>query len=105
MTTDYEKAVDSLWKDMREIRADMRAVLSAVRANACDRVAGAKENLSVAADQRIEQFRRTADRIRLGGRQAVEKAQQKVAERPFISLLAALGVGMLVGGLLRRSRR
>ena len=76
MSKDYEKAMDTLLKDVKDLRADMKGVIAAVERKAGDYVDSAKESL-----------------------------RESVVHRPFVSLLAALGVGVVLSGLLRWGRR
>jgi ElaB/YqjD/DUF883 family membrane-anchored ribosome-binding protein len=76
MGNDYEKAVDTLLKDVKDLRADMKGIISALQRKAGDYVESTKESL-----------------------------HESVAHRPFVSLLAALGVGVVLGGLMRWHRR
>ena len=76
MTRDYEKAIEALMKDVKDLRADMKGVISALHSKAGDYVDSAKESL-----------------------------HESIAHRPWTSLLAALGVGVALGGLLRWGRR
>ena len=76
MTSDYEKAIDALTKDVKDLRADMKGIISALHGKAGDYVDNAKECL-----------------------------HDTVANRPFASLLTAVGVGMILSSLLRWHRR
>ena len=73
MSSDYEKAVDVLTKDVKDLRADMKGILNALHGKAGDYLGCAKES-----------------------------AQDCITRRPFVSVLAALGAGVVLGSLLRR---
>jgi ElaB/YqjD/DUF883 family membrane-anchored ribosome-binding protein len=105
MSKDYEKAMDALAEDVKDLRADMKGVISALRGKARDRVEDAKESLHESAAHRIEQVRDAADAVRRRWHDGVKSCAAKIEERPFTSLLAALGVGMVLGGLMRWRRR
>jgi len=105
MVTDYEKSVESMWKDMRELRTDLRGVMAALRDKASERASHVRENISQAADHRLEQLRHVGERISDKSRLAVEKTQETVRKRPIVSILAAAGIGALIGGLLLRKRQ
>jgi hypothetical protein len=76
MIKDYDKAMDALVSDVADLRADMKGILSALHKKVGICVDDAKDSL-----------------------------QESVARRPFASLLAALGVGVVLAGLLRRVHR
>ena len=76
MSNDYEKTVDTLMKDIKELRADMKDIMSALHKKAGYYVDSTKKSL-----------------------------HDSVTQRPVVSLLATLGVGVVLGGLLQRRRR
>ena len=76
MSRAYEKAVDTLVKDAKDLRADVKGVFGALRGKAGDYIECAKES-----------------------------AERCITRRPFVSLLTALGVGMTLGYLLKRRRQ
>ena len=63
-------------KDVKDLRADVKGILSAFHGKARDSVESVKESV-----------------------------RESVTHRPFVSLLAAVGVGVVLAGLLRRGRR
>lgn len=104
MSTDYEKAVDALMKDVKDLRADMKAILGAVQGKARDYVDNARESLNESASERVEQVRQAARAVGQKYRHSVDDCAAKIGERPFVSVLAALGAGVILGGLLLRRR-
>jgi ElaB/YqjD/DUF883 family membrane-anchored ribosome-binding protein len=105
MSNDYEKAVDTLMKDVKDLRADMKDILSALHGKARDSVETAKESLRESAAERGDQVREAARAVGRSCQQAFEDYAAKIGERPFVSLLAALGVGVILGGVLLRRRQ
>lgn len=104
MNTEYEKAVDAMKKDIKDLRDDMKDVVAAIKAKAGTYVDETKESLHESAAQRIGQLRDAADAIGKRCRDGVKGCTTKIEEHPFTTLLAALGVGVVLGGLLRRRR-
>ena len=105
MSNDYEKAVDTLMKDVKDLRADMKGILSALHGKARDCVENAKESLHESAAERADQVRAAASAVGRSCQRAVEDYAAKIGERPFVSVLAALGMGVILGGLLLRRRQ
>ncbi len=105
MSTEYEKAVNSLMKDVKDLRADMKDVIAAVKAKAGTYVDDAKASLHESATHRIEQVHDAADAIGQRYHDQVKSCAAKIAERPFASVLAALGIGMVLSTLMRWRRR
>jgi ElaB/YqjD/DUF883 family membrane-anchored ribosome-binding protein len=104
MSTDYEKAVDALMKDVKDLRSDMKGILSALHGKATDRVESIKESLHDSAAERVGQVRDAACAVGQSCQNALNDCAEKIAKRPFVSVLAAVGAGVILGGLLLRRR-
>lgn len=102
MSNDYEKAVDTLMKDVKDLRVDMKRIVSALQRKTGDYVDSAKESLNESGAERVAQVRDAASAVEESCRQAVQSCAAKIGDRPFISMLGALGVGVILGGLLRK---
>ena len=105
MSNDYEKAVDTLMKDVKNLRTDMKSILGALHGKARDCVEGVKESLHESGAERVDQVRDAACAVRRSCHRAFEDSAAKIGERPFVSVLTALGVGLIMGSLLRWGRR
>lgn len=101
MSTDYEKAVNALTKDVKDMRDDMKDVIAAVKAKAGSYVDDAKASVHESAAHRLDQVHDAADAVRQRYDDGLESCASKIAERPFVSVLAALGVGWVLGRLMR----
>lgn len=104
MTNNYEKSVDALMKDVKDLLADIKGLVHALQGKAKDRVDSSKESLHEYAAQRLEQIRDAADVVGRSCQKGLKECAAKIGEHPLASTLTALGVGM-VGGLLLRRRR
>lgn len=104
MATDYEKAVDALCSDIRDLRADLKAVVSAVRDGAAQKASSAKESMQEMAASRLEQIKRAACAVRDTSQRTYRKVHETVEERPMASVLAAVGIGFALGALIRWRR-
>ena len=102
MSNDYDKAVDTLMKDVKDLRVDMRHVISALQKRAGNYVETAKESLEESVAQRVDQVRDAVSAVEGSCRHTVNGYAAKIGERPVVSLLAALGMGMIVGGLIAK---
>ena len=101
MSTDYEKAVNALTKDVKDMRDDMKDVIAAVKAKAGSYIDDAKASVHESAAHRLDQARDAADAVRQRYDDGLKSCAVKIAERPFVSVLAALGVGWVLGRLMR----
>jgi ElaB/YqjD/DUF883 family membrane-anchored ribosome-binding protein len=104
MSNDYEQAMAALKRDVKDLRADMKDVIAAIKAKAGDCVDDAKDSLHELAAHRVEQVRDAADAVGRTCHNGLKSCAATIEERPFVSVLAALGVGVILGGLLRRRR-
>lgn len=105
MSSDYEKAVDTLMKDVKDLRADMKDVIAAIKAKAGSYVDDARESMHESAAHRVEQVCDAAEAIGHKCHDGLKSCGAKIEEHPFASLLAALGVGVVLGGLMAWRRR
>ena len=104
MSHDYKKAVDALMKDVKDLRADMKGILGALHGKARDSFGSARDSLHESAAERVEQVRDAACAVGRRCRHVFESSAEKIAERPLLSVLAALGAGVILGGILLRRR-
>ena len=105
MTNDYEKAVNVLMKDVKDLRSDMKDVISALQGKAAAYVDSAKESLHESATQRLDQVRDAGEAVGRSLQHGFKDCTTKMKEHPLATLLAVLGVGVVVGGLLQRRRQ
>lgn len=105
MGNDYEKAVDTLMKDVKDLRADMKGILNAIHGKARDYVESTKESLAESGAEGVDQVRDAACAVGRRCQRAFKDSAAKIGERPFVSVLMALGVGVILGGLLLRKRQ
>jgi ElaB/YqjD/DUF883 family membrane-anchored ribosome-binding protein len=105
MKNDYEKAVDTLMKDVKALRADVQDVIAAIKAKVGSRADDASASVQESAAHGFEQVRDAADAIGRRYRDGVKSCAAKIEQRPFASLLAALGAGVILGALMKWHRR
>jgi ElaB/YqjD/DUF883 family membrane-anchored ribosome-binding protein len=105
MSNDYEKAVDTVMKDVKDLRADMKGIISALHRKAGDYVDSAKESLHESVTERVDQVRDAASAVGRGCQHTFKDCAAKIGERPFVSVLVAMGMGVILGGLLLKRRQ
>jgi ElaB/YqjD/DUF883 family membrane-anchored ribosome-binding protein len=89
---------NELAEPMQNLVEDARHLLSATAHVAEDKVVAARRRLAAAVDQGREAWR-TVQSSAVAGAKATDRT---IRENPYKSLGVALGVGILVGFLLRR---
>lgn len=97
--------LDALKGDLDAIRSDLGDLLKAVRSEGRGRAAHTAGKVQEEAMRRFEQLRDVFDNAKGASQKAYYKAQRKVEERPMVSIVAALAIGMVLGRLLLGNRR
>lgn len=99
---DLSREMETLRDDMGKLRADISAVAETLKDLGKSRVDDAKASLSGLVDSLKEELLRGWEGARERGKKSVETVEHQIEQRPFISVLAAFGVGVLLGKLLDR---
>jgi ElaB/YqjD/DUF883 family membrane-anchored ribosome-binding protein len=105
MKNDYDKAVEALMKDVKDLRADVQDVIAAIKAKVGSHADDARVSVHESAVHGLEQVRDAADAIGRRYRDGLKSCAAKIEQRPFASLLAALGAGVILGALMKWRRR
>lgn len=101
-TDEFRSEIDSLRADIDNLRQDLRRLADSARQQGASKVATFKQQLQEGAMNRMSQLRDVLDSAKGYGLKACTKAQRKVEDRPFASVLTAFVVGLVVGKLLMR---
>lgn len=91
-----------MMKDVRDLRVDMRHVISALQKRAGNCVETAKESLEESVAQRVDQARDAVSAASESCQDTWKGCVAKMGKRPVVSLLAALGMGIIVGSLIAK---
>lgn len=87
----YSSEIDAIRSDVKSLRDDVSALVSALGSDL-----GAKgDDIKQAAAERIKKARKK-------GEDGLHQVEHVVEENPMTSLMAALGIGFLIGALLNR---
>jgi ElaB/YqjD/DUF883 family membrane-anchored ribosome-binding protein len=106
--------VESLKKDMAALREDLKGLTRALVEHGKTEAGGARDNLVDRLREEVDKAGETKDRLvselnkelesaREQGEKAVQSVERQIQERPLISLLVALLLGLVFGKLLDRS--
>jgi ElaB/YqjD/DUF883 family membrane-anchored ribosome-binding protein len=82
---------DAIKKDMEQLRHDLAALAEAVKR-------GGQQRAQAGAEAAREKF----DEVRREAASQAEHCSNHIRERPFTSVLAAFGVGLLIGKIISR---
>jgi ElaB/YqjD/DUF883 family membrane-anchored ribosome-binding protein len=87
--------VDAIKSDLDNLRKDLAAVLDRIKGTATSRA----ESEIQALQKRINKI---ADDLQTGGRESLRAVEERIEERPLVSLAIAFGVGIVLGRLFDR---
>jgi ElaB/YqjD/DUF883 family membrane-anchored ribosome-binding protein len=100
MATDYEKSIDALYKDVKELRADMKAVVEALKESAKGEAGALRDRGEETVKRGVARLHEAAESLKERGCNIHEHLAAAVEEKPVLTVLAALGVGVLLGEIL-----
>ncbi|MFA6134491.1 MAG: hypothetical protein WC869_10805 [Phycisphaerae bacterium] len=102
MVSDYEQAVDNLKRDVKELREDLRAVVSAFKDGAKDRAADVRGRMKESSQKGVEYLKEAVETVQEHAAKCRAHAHEMIEKKPATVLLAALGVGIVIGSLMAR---
>ncbi len=116
-TSDLRKELNTLKKDLAALRGDVTTIsessartaregVQAIMDAAKEATTQAKEKLTQEAEHLMDKVRTgakdVAATVKEGGVAAMDEVEHQVRERPLTSVLAAVGIGFVVGMLVSR---
>lgn len=93
---------DAVQADLRRLRADIAALAQTLAGLTATRAAAGLGAARDAGEQVSETLHRLSEETRRVGGSGLEALEQKIVERPVTAVLAALGLGLLLGRLTDR---
>lgn len=101
-----EEEVDTLKADLDTLRKDISSLVSSFGDAAIDEVktGGRRARAAVGrvTDRAGEVWDDATNEASRRGREGIAAVEQQIEERPFISLLMAFGIGLVIGKLSNR---
>jgi ElaB/YqjD/DUF883 family membrane-anchored ribosome-binding protein len=92
---DLKSDVDSIRSDIETLRKDLATVL--------DRIKGAATNRAEAELQALQKrINKIADDVQTSGRESLRAFEERIEERPLVSLGIAFAIGLVIGRLFDR---
>lgn len=92
---DLKSDVDAIRSDIDTLRKDLAAVLDRIKGTATSRA----EAEIQALQKRINKI---ADDVQTTGREGLRAVEERIEERPLVSLAVAFAVGLVLGRLFDR---
>jgi ElaB/YqjD/DUF883 family membrane-anchored ribosome-binding protein len=96
---DLRNDIDALRADLSNLRADLSRIADTVKTGTADTVRQRYEELERSLR---EQLRDVIDAARTRGQRSVSGVEQHVEEKPFLSILVAFAIGLLISQFLGR---
>jgi ElaB/YqjD/DUF883 family membrane-anchored ribosome-binding protein len=92
---DLKSDVDAIKSDLDTLRKDLAAALDRIKGTAASRA----ESEIQALQKRINKI---AGDLQTGGRESLRAVEERIEERPLVSLAVAFAVGLVLGRLFDR---
>ncbi|MGD9740240.1 MAG: YqjD family protein [Bauldia sp.] len=97
--TDTEDTAAELGREIKELRADLAALVSTVSDYIGRQASHAGEAAKEGVSHMAEALKSTASEARRRGEVAASEIEDMIAARPLTSVLVALGIGYVIGKL------
>jgi ElaB/YqjD/DUF883 family membrane-anchored ribosome-binding protein len=94
--------LQSLREDLSDLRKDMTKLLRAIRNDGTDKLSDIGSRVGSTIHDKAAALRQHAEDIGARIGEHGKEAKKRVEEHPFKTAAAALGVGLLIGAILRR---
>lgn len=95
-----EEELDALKEDLARLRADIGDLAGVLKDLGVERAEHIRSSVEDEVRTRREALRRRLDSTRARGRKAVDDLEDQIEGHPLSSLLAAFGMGFIIGKLL-----
>lgn len=99
---DVQVELEALKAEMSKLRADFAGVAAALKGAGAAEAAALKGSTGEFAAHLKEQLHHVMEEAKVKGKKSVDAVEHQVGEHPFITILAAFGIGFLVAKVLDR---
>jgi ElaB/YqjD/DUF883 family membrane-anchored ribosome-binding protein len=99
---DLQKDLDTVKEDLAKLRSDIAELTQSLVDSGKDEISTARNRVRAGARSLGRELRETFNDTGERGLKTVESVEQLLTDRPLVSILAAFGLGLLVGTLLQR---
>lgn len=102
---EFQAELDNLRGEISNLRANFRGLEDALKETGYAGAASLKGSASEFAEYAEEEAKRLLTILRAQSKKSIKTAEQGVSNHPYISLLAAFGVGFLIAKLTGRKKQ
>lgn len=99
---DYAKEIDALKGDLTAVRNDLQTLLKSVADDQREYGHETVQRIQDTVNEARGEINRLAREAGARGREGVTAVEHQIEERPFTSVIAAFGIGIVIGKLLDR---
>jgi len=105
MTTEANKELENIKGDLADLKEDIKGLTNALKDLGKQRVDEAAEKIGKKKDDLLDscslaEIRERLEGLKNEGEDAIDLVRQQVEKYPAATLLAAVGIGVLIGKLL-----
>lgn len=97
-----QENVDNLKDDISKLRTDLSGITDTLMKISRNAYSTKNQELQAEALKLIEEFGNTIDTARGMGKDQIHMAERKIGERPFMSVLIAFLIGLVLGTIYDR---
>lgn len=101
---EYERRLEDLRDDVAEMKAVFKQMMADLKGTVGAKVDGRVNRMREHLDKGVDWVRDAWDAAYARGQKAAQDVGRRVEEKPYHSMLIALGVGLVVGRLLGMRR-
>jgi len=95
-------STEALEREVQDLRQDVAALRKALREEAAKRKASPRAKLEDAAAENVERLRTAAEEAGSKAQESLDRLEKQIEANPVPSVLAAFGIGFVLGRLLGR---
>lgn len=94
--------VEALKEDVARLREDLSRLATTIKDLGTNEVTDARKSIQNEIQGLQAELDRALGKARKRGEDTVDNVEGRVVENPLLSLLAAFGIGLFLGGFMRR---
>ncbi len=99
------KDFDILKEDVARLRSDLSSTTKKLIELGKDETGAAKEKAQLEASKLLNELESAVDESKEKGRRALDSVEDKITEKPFLSLLIVFILGLFLGKIIDTSTR
>src|SRR5262245_58456498 len=99
---EFRQDFEAMQADMAKLRSDFTSLAQKLIDLGKNEAGSVQDRIETEARSLVQELRQTLHETQERGQKTIKSVEQMVTEQPLVSLLAAFGIGLLLGKLLDR---